>query len=119
MVAHCTPKRDIVYLSSAMTTLNSSLPTGLLLAIFWIGAAGCVVAQFFILRAVWRVAPIILDSHTVPAPRRVMEVAWAILPAFLLLGAFVGAWQLMHPSESTPTTPTTTASAEFVPVVRS
>lgn len=96
--------------------LNSSLPPGLLLAIFWIAAAGCAVAQFFILRAVWRVAPIILDTHTVPAPRRVMEVAWAILPAFLLLGAFWGAWQVMHPSESTPTPPSTTVSAESAPV---
>ena len=101
-----------------MTLLNSQLPQTLLDAIFWIAAVGCVVAQFFILRAVWRVAPIVSAVHTVPAPRRALEVAWAILPALMLLGAFVGAWQLMHPSTPTPVPIVTAPTALALPAAR-
>lgn len=76
--------------------LSTALPPSVLVAIFWVAAAGCVVAQFFILRAVWKVAPISSEAHTVPAPRRGVEIFWAILPALLMLGAFIGAWRMMH-----------------------
>jgi hypothetical protein len=34
----------------------------------------------------------------VPTPRRSLEIAWAVLPAVLLVAAFVGAWRLMYPA---------------------
>lgn len=67
---------------------------GLLIA----AAVSCLVAQYFILRAVWRVVPAETGSPSVPAPRRASEMAWALLPAVLIVAVFVGAWRTMHPS---------------------
>lgn len=83
-----------------MTFLTSSLPPTLLSAIFWIAALGCAVAQFYIIRAVVRVAPLEAPVHDVPAPHRPVEIFWAVLPALMLVGAFVGAWLVMHPSDT-------------------
>ncbi len=66
-------------------------------ALFVLAAVSCVVAQYFIIRAVWRVVPAETGSPSVPAPRRASEMAWAILPALLIGAAFVGAWRVMHP----------------------
>ena len=88
-------------------------------AIFWIAVAFCAVAQLFIIRAVIRTAvrssaisPSLPDaelpgaptansaaraSTSMPVPRRSIEIAWAILPAALMIAAFVSAWRLMHP----------------------
>lgn len=95
------------------------MSTALRDAIFWIAVASCAVAQLFIIRAVFRTAvrppasdasrsdvtpgaaaPTPADlrpARLVPMPRRPIEIAWAILPAVLMIAAFVGAWRLMHP----------------------
>ena len=109
---------------SRILALPSALPTPLLPGpvldvIFWIAAAACVVAQWFILRAVWRVIPSVTGAPNVPVPRRAQEIAWAILPALLMLGAFVGAWRTMHPSASPDFHPSTTRGATEAPVARS
>jgi hypothetical protein len=85
------------------TEASAILPPSVLSALFWIAAALCVVAQVYILRAVWRVVPSVTGSPSVPVPRRALEMAWAVLPALLMMGAFAGAWRLMHPA--TPTAP--------------
>ncbi len=94
------------------SSLLSTVPPFVLDAIFWIAAVSCVVAQFFILRAVWRVVPSITGSPNVPAPRRAPEVFWALLPTLLLIALFIGAWRVRHPSSpaivNPAVTPTTT-----------
>ncbi|MEQ1692438.1 MAG: hypothetical protein ABMA00_14190 [Gemmatimonas sp.] len=64
--------------------------------LFWIAATACVVAQFFIVRAVWKVLPSVTGAPNVPIPRRALEVLWVLLPIVLLVGAFFGAWRRMH-----------------------
>ncbi len=76
----------------------------LLDALFWVAVVCCAVAQLFIMRAVFRVLPPRApspDAPAVPMPHRLQEIGWAILPAFLLAAAFIGAWRAMHPT-STP-----------------
>jgi hypothetical protein len=87
-----------------MLSPTLSIPTGSVTAaynvLFVVAAVLCLVAQFFILRAVWRVVPSETGSPSVPMPRRASEMAWAILPTVLMIAAFAGAWRIMHPSNS-------------------
>jgi hypothetical protein len=83
-----------------MLSSTMVIPIGARDVLFVLAAALCVVAQYFILRAVWRVVPSETGSPSVPMPRRASEMAWAFLPTVLMVGAFVGAWRLMHPSLS-------------------
>jgi hypothetical protein len=84
-------------------------------ALFWVAVASCAIAQLFIIRAVLRTAirpsaagstgdtSAVRDKRAdrpMPVPRRSIEIGWAILPAILMIAAFVSAWRLMHP-EST------------------
>lgn len=71
-----------------------SLPVDVL---FWIAVAACAVAQYFIVRAVWKVLPSVTGAPDVPIPRRALEVMWVLLPIVLLVGAFFGAWRRLHP----------------------
>ncbi len=76
------------------------MSTGLLDALFWVAVVGCAISQLFILRAVFRTLPprsSSPDAPSVPVPNRPQEIAWAILPAFLLVAVFLGAWRVMHP----------------------
>lgn len=77
------------------SVLSLPLPPGLLMPLFWVAVACCVVAQLYILRAVFRVIPAETASANVPQPRRWIEIAWAILPAGLLALVFIGAWRTM------------------------
>ena len=95
------------------------VPSFWLDVIFWIAAAACVIAQWFILRAVWRVIPSVTGAPNVPMPKRASEVVWAIVPALLLAGAFVGAWRTMHPASPTDFHPPTSHGASVAPVARS
>lgn len=85
--------------------------TAVLDALFWIATAACVVAQFFILRAVFAPespAPVGSPAEAgraagrLRAPSRPLEIAWAILPAVGLGLVLWWAWQLQHPSASNP-----------------
>ncbi|MBP6774672.1 MAG: hypothetical protein KA154_16865 [Gemmatimonadaceae bacterium] len=103
-------------LSSTSPTTAAMLPTPVLDALFWVAAVACLVSQVFILRAVWRVVPSVTGSPDVPAPKRASEMAWALLPTLLLLGAFAGAWRLMHPP--VPSDPSVSRGASVAPASR-
>lgn len=55
-------------------------------AVFWAAVASCAVAQVAIVRSV-----------VVSPRRRVIELAWALLPALGLGAALVMTWRRMHP----------------------
>lgn len=99
-----------------MLSETLAIPPAVLDLLFWVAAVACVVSQFFILRAVWRVVPAVTGSPSVPAPRRASEVFWAVLPTLLMLGAFVGAYRLMHPPLSSD--PSTSRGATEAPAIR-
>lgn len=93
-----------------------TIPPVVLTLMFWVAAVACIVSQFFILRAVWRVVPSETGSPSVPAPRRASEVFWAILPTVLMIGAFIGAYRLMHSPLSSE--PATSRGAVEAPAIR-
>lgn len=72
-----------------------ALPPAVATALFWLAVVCSVVAQLFILRAVFRMLPASPVSPDVPAPRRWVEIVWVILPVGFLAAAFVGAWRAM------------------------
>lgn len=63
--------------------------------LFQIGVAACAIAQFFILRAVFRTLPAAPASDSVPSPIRWAEVFWVIIPVFALAGALWGTWRAL------------------------
>ncbi|MBL0170164.1 MAG: hypothetical protein IPP90_05425 [Gemmatimonadaceae bacterium] len=73
--------------------------------LFWIAAAACIVAQYFIVRAVWKVIPTGTSSPHVPVPRRAQEIMWVLLPVVLLTAAFVFTWRQLHPAASPTSNP--------------
>ena len=75
----------------------AGVPVPVLQVLFWTGALACLIAQFFIVRAVWKVIPSVTGSPSVPEPRRALELLWVLLPVVLLSAAFVGAWRNLHP----------------------
>ncbi len=83
------------------------LPWPMLDALFWIAAVACLVAQYFIVRAVWKVIPSGTSSPQVPVPNRGQEIMWVLLPLVLLTGVFVGAWRQLHAPVSSATSPST------------
>ena len=106
------------------------MSTRLIDALFWVVVVACAIAQLFILRAVFRISPRSAPTgsrapaggakasgvpdlkeqfneqfkgqYDVPAPHRATELVWVVLPVLLLVLAFVGAWQAMHPVASLP-----------------
>lgn len=62
-------------------------------ALFWGGVAICAVAQWFILRAVFRTLPAAPTNSAVPAPRRWAEIVQVLLPIIGLVAVFYGAWR--------------------------
>ncbi len=89
------------------------------MALFWVSVVACVVAQYFIVRAVVRAVPAETGSPDVPSPNKAMEIAWAILPALLMLAVFVGAWRHMHGASRVDLTPVTYRGAPTASAVRS
>jgi heme/copper-type cytochrome/quinol oxidase subunit 2 len=87
----------ILQLPLFQLSLFVAMSTDLRDVIFWIAVVSCAIAQLFIIRAVVMTAPH-ASSPSVPTPRRSLEIAWAVLPAVLLVAAFVGAWRLMYPA---------------------
>lgn len=94
-------------------------PGPVLTALFWVSAVACVVAQYFIVRAVVRAVPSETGSPDVPSPNKLMEIAWAILPALLMVAVFVGAWRHMHAASRVDLTPVTHRGAPIAPAVHS
>lgn len=63
--------------------------------LFWSAVAVCSVAQYFIMRAVFRTLPAAPTSSAVPAPRRWAEIVQVILPIAGLVALFYGAWRAL------------------------
>lgn len=77
--------------------LTVSLPPGLVTALFWSAVVVCVIAQFYILRAVFRAQPILPSTGQVPAPHRATEILWVVLPVGGLIAVFIGAYRALAP----------------------
>jgi hypothetical protein len=95
------------------------MPDVMLDRLFWLAVVVCVIAQFFILRAV------LLPEPAPPAgspaetgraagrlrsPSRPLEIAWAVLPAVGLVLLFAWAWELRHPALPSPVLPATSSA---------
>ena len=92
------PRKEGVHRRQPVSSLlRDMIPPILLDALFWTAAAACACAQYFIVRAVWRVIPSGTSSPDVPVPRRATEIIWVLLPVLLLSGAFYGTWRYLHP----------------------
>ena len=85
--------QPLLLLTVQATVSPGLVPSTALDVLFWTAAAACAVAQFFIVRAVWKVIPSGTSSPDVPAPRRALEIMWVLLPVLLLAGAFAGTWR--------------------------
>jgi hypothetical protein len=60
--------------------------------IFWIAAVACVVAQAALLRFTFASSPA-KQSELVPSAPRAGEIAWAIIPALVLVLLFGATWR--------------------------
>jgi heme/copper-type cytochrome/quinol oxidase subunit 2 len=58
---------------------------------FWVAALCCLVAHLAILRSVLRVSA--RADQPVSVQRRVVEIAWAIIPALVLAAVLVNTWR--------------------------
>ena len=67
--------------------------------IFWIGAAACVLAELAILRFSFA-ARSANRSSLVPSAPRAGEIAWAVIPALVLVLVFGATWKRIQARES-------------------
>jgi heme/copper-type cytochrome/quinol oxidase subunit 2 len=65
-------------------------------AIFWIAVACCVVAQLAIVRSVVVSPARAADREPASMPRRVGEIAWAILPGVALAVVLLFTWRAIQ-----------------------
>jgi heme/copper-type cytochrome/quinol oxidase subunit 2 len=65
-------------------------------AIFWVAVACCAVAQLSIVRSVLVSPARVPDSQPTSAGRRVVEIAWAVLPGVALAFVLLLTWRAMH-----------------------
>jgi hypothetical protein len=63
--------------------------------LFWGSGALCVIAQFMILRAVFRPAGDDSVGADVPRSTRGMEILWVVLPVFALGALIWAAWKAL------------------------
>lgn len=79
------------------------LPNGAALALFVLCALAALFAQFALLRSAFA-PPADVAPERVVAVRssRVAELAWAVLPAVVLLVTFLWGWSLMRPAGGAP-----------------
>jgi heme/copper-type cytochrome/quinol oxidase subunit 2 len=67
--------------------------------LFWTSVACCAFAQYFILRSVGGRRHVTEpSSSTMPRPRGMMEILWAMVPAIALTVLLVFTWRAMHPA---------------------
>lgn len=76
--------------------IDSLLSPTISTALFWLAVAICLVAQLYILRAVFRALPAAPTNSAVPAPRRWAEIVQVLLPIAGLAAFFFGAWRALH-----------------------
>ena len=84
-------------------------------ALFWSAVVLCAVAEVAIVRsALFTRGMPAAPGSTLPPLRRVVEVAWAVLPAVALAAVLFFTWRAMHPAVTrsvAPALPLTTADA--------
>jgi hypothetical protein len=78
--------------------IDSWLTPPVATTLFWLAVAACGVAQYFIMRAVFRVLPAAPANSEVPVPRRWAEIVQVILPIAGLVALFYGAWRALFPA---------------------
>ena len=62
--------------------------------------AACIVAQVALIRSAFRTPPAPTPEHPLAAPKRATEIAWAVIPAIMLVLVLGFTWRAMHrPSE--------------------
>ncbi len=67
--------------------------------LFWSSVACCAFAQYCILRSVGGRGHLAEPSSTtVPRPRGLIEMLWAVVPAVALAVLLVFTWRAMHPA---------------------
>lgn len=71
-------------------------------AIFWVAVACCFVAQLAIVRSVIVSPARIPDSQPTSMGRRVVEIAWAVLPGVALALVLLLTWRAMHGAVGLP-----------------
>jgi heme/copper-type cytochrome/quinol oxidase subunit 2 len=71
-------------------------------AIFWVAVACCVIAQLAIVRSVLVSPARVPDSQPTSTGRRVVEIAWAVLPGVALAFVLLLTWRAMHGSVALP-----------------
>jgi heme/copper-type cytochrome/quinol oxidase subunit 2 len=67
--------------------------------IFWIAAAACAIAELAILRFTFAMRSA-NKSELVPASPRSGEIAWAVIPALVLVVLFGATWQRIQARQS-------------------
>jgi len=65
-------------------------------AIFWVAVACCVIAQSAIVRSVLVSPARVPDNQPTSAGRRLVEIAWAVLPGIALVFVLLLTWRAMH-----------------------
>jgi heme/copper-type cytochrome/quinol oxidase subunit 2 len=66
-------------------------------AIFWVAVACCAIAQLAIIRsAIVSPARVAETAANASTARRMVEIAWAVLPGFALAALFVFTWRAMR-----------------------
>lgn len=65
-------------------------------AIFWVAVAFCAVAQGAIIRSALQARRKRAANQDVPAPQPIVELVWAVAPAFALIGVFIATWRAIH-----------------------
>jgi len=65
-------------------------------AIFWVAVACCVIAQLAIVRSVLVSPARAPNSQPTSTGRRVVEIAWAVLPGVGLAFVLLLTWRAMH-----------------------
>jgi len=65
-------------------------------AIFWVAVACCVIAQLAIVRSVLVSPARVPDSEPTSKSRRIVEIAWAVLPGVALALVLLLTWRAMH-----------------------
>jgi heme/copper-type cytochrome/quinol oxidase subunit 2 len=71
-------------------------------AIFWVAVACCLVAQLAIVRSVLVSPARVPDSPPTSIGRRVVEIAWAVLPGVALAFVLLLTWRAMHGASPLP-----------------
>lgn len=98
-----------------MISFDTSMPSSAAVALFWVAAGVCVLAQLALLHSFF-LGPS-RPSRETTATFRATETTWAIVPALVLVVLLVFTWQAMHPTTARRWQLTVPASTPVVPIL--